>query len=39
MKMMKSLMLMMVGGASVLAYQKYKEPLMNKMNAMLDQKM
>ena len=38
MKMMKSLMLMMVGGASVLAYQKYKEPLMNKMNAMLDQK-
>ena len=39
MKMMKSLMLMMVGGASVLAYQKYKEALINKMTAMLDQKM
>ncbi len=38
MKMMKSLMLMMVGGASVIAYQKYKKPLMNKMSAMLEAK-
>lgn len=36
---MKNLMLMTIGGMSVLAFQKYKQPLMNKLETMLEQKM
>ena len=35
MKMAKSMMLMALGGASVLAYQKYNKPLMKKMDKMM----
>lgn len=36
MKMAKSMMLMAIGGASVLAYQKYNKPLMKKMSKMMN---
>lgn len=37
MKMMKSLMLMSIGGMSVIAFQKYKKPLMNKLDEFIGQ--
>lgn len=39
MKTVKSLALMSMGAMMVLAYQKYKKPMMEYMNAMLDQEM
>lgn len=39
MKTMKSMMLMAIGGMSVLAFQKYKKPLMNKVEQLIEQKM
>lgn len=36
--MMKNILLMMVGGIMVIAYQKYKEPLMNSIECYLTQK-
>ena len=34
--MAKSMMLMALGGASVLMYQKYNKPLMRKMSRMMN---
>jgi len=39
MKTVKSLALMTMGGMMVLAYQKYKKPLMDYMETMLSQEM
>ena len=36
MKMAKTMMLMALGGASVIAYQKYNKPLMKKMSKMMN---
>lgn len=35
-KMTKSMMLMALGGLSVIAYQKYNKPLMKKMSRMMN---
>lgn len=35
-KMAKSVMLMALGGLSVIAYQKYNKPLMRKMDKAMD---
>lgn len=35
-KMAKSMMLMALGGLSVLAYQKYNKPMMRKMDRAMD---
>ncbi len=39
MKAMKGLVLMGMGAGAVLAYQKYKAPIMEKINTMLNEKM
>lgn len=39
MKFMKSMILMAIGGMGVIAFQKYKQPLMNKVMQMVDEKM
>lgn len=36
MKMAKTMMLMGLGGLSVIAYQKYNKPLMKKMSKMMN---
>jgi len=36
MKLTKSMMLMALGGASVVMYQKYNKPLMKKMSKMMN---
>jgi hypothetical protein len=36
-KMAKSMMLMALGGLSVLAYQKYNKPLMKKMDRAMNE--
>ena len=36
MKLTKSMMLMALGGASVVMYQKYNKPLMRKMSKMMN---
>lgn len=36
MKLTKSMMLMAIGGASVLMYQKYSKPLMKEMSKMMN---
>ncbi len=38
-KAMKGLVLMGMGAGAVLAYQKYKAPIMEKVNTMLNEKM
>jgi len=38
-KAMKGLVLMGMGAGAVLAYQKYKAPIMEKINTMLNEKM
>lgn len=38
-KAMKGLVLMGMGAGAVLAYQKYKAPIMKKINTMLNEKM
>ena len=35
-KSMKNLVLMSIGAGAVLAYQKYKAPIMNKINTMME---
>ena len=35
-KAMKGLVLMGMGAGAVLAYQKYKAPIMNKINTMME---
>lgn len=39
MKAVKGLTLMTMGGLAVLAYQKYKDPLMNQIEMVIGQKM
>ncbi len=39
MKLGKDIALMMLGGACVLAYQKYNKPVMHEMNKITDQMM
>ena len=39
MKAVKGLTLMTIGGLAVLAYQKYKDPLMNQIDCIIGQKM
>lgn len=35
MKLTKSILLMMIGAGAVLAYQKYNEPIMKKINEII----